>query len=235
MLIADDVKQAFAGQDWAPEDIAYLDMHAARIAYTVNLIQEYQSLFNIRTILDIGPGFLTTSIKKFIKPEVAISTLGWTHDRQVPPSIVDKHIHCDLNYCADQPLHTTERFDLILFAETIEHLYTSPTLVLNCLRNLLRTEAGVLIIQTPNAVSLSKRREMARGINPFELIRENRYNPGHFREYTMEELIAYGTQAGLKVYRKEFCNYWQPRDWLDRLLGKVHSSFREGITISFLS
>ncbi len=235
MLIADDVKRAFAGQNWAPDESAYLDVHAGRIAYTVNLIQEYHSIFNIRTVLDIGASFLTTSIKKFIKPEVSISTLGWTHARLVPPGVVDRHIHCDLNDCADQPLHATERLDMIVFAETIEHLHISPTLVLNFLRNLLRLEAGVLIIQTPNAVSFSKRREMARGSNPYELIREDRYNPGHFWEYTMEELIAYGTQAGLKVYRKEFCNYWQPRDWLDRLLEKMHPSFREGITISFLS
>jgi hypothetical protein len=53
MLIADDVKQAFAGQDWTPEENAYLDMHAARIAYTVNLVQEYHSIFDIRTILDV--------------------------------------------------------------------------------------------------------------------------------------------------------------------------------------
>jgi hypothetical protein len=235
VLIADDVKQAFAGQDWTPEENAYLDMHAARLAYTVNLIQEYHSVFNVRTILDIGPHFLTSCIKKFIKPDVSISTLGRANERLAPPSVVDKHIRFDLNCCADQPLHTTERFDLIVFAETIEHLYTSPTLVLKCLRNLLRTEDGVLIIQTPNAVSLTKRLKMVIGINPFELIRENRDNPGHFREYTMEELITYGTQAGLKLYRKEFCNYWQPSGWLARLLEKAHSSFREGVTISFLS
>jgi hypothetical protein len=235
MVIADDVKRAFAGQNWTPDEITYLDMHAARIAYMVNLVQEYQNIFNIKTILDIGASFLTTSLKKFIKPEVSISTLGWTHTRQVPPSIVERHIHCDLNYCTEQPVDFTERYDLIVFAETIEHLYTSPKLILNFLKDFMRTEAGVLIIQTPNAVSISKRREMLRGINPFEQIRENRYNPGHFREYTMEELIEYGIQAGLKVYRKEFCDYWLPRDWLDRLLAKVHASFREGITISFLS
>jgi hypothetical protein len=32
MLIADDVKQAFAGQDWTAEESADLEMHAARIA-----------------------------------------------------------------------------------------------------------------------------------------------------------------------------------------------------------
>ena len=118
MLIADDVKRAFAGQNWAPDESAYLDVHAGRIAYTVNLIQEYHSIFNIRTVLDIGASFLTTSIKKFIKPEVSISTLGWTHARLVPPGVVDRHIHCDLNDCADQPLHATERLDMIVFAET---------------------------------------------------------------------------------------------------------------------
>jgi len=236
VLPADEIKQAFSGQNWTPEESAYLDMHAARLAYTVNLVQEYCNVFNVRTILDIGPHFLTSCIKKFIKPEVSVSTLGWANERLVPPNIVDRHIHFDLNCCTDQPpMLTTECFDLIIFAETIEHLYTSPTLVLKCLRNLMRMEAGILVIQTPNAVALIKRLQMVIGINPFELIRENLDNPGHFREYTVEELITYGEQAGLKLYRKEICDYWQSNSWLVRLLEKSHATFRRGITITFLS
>lgn len=235
MLTADDVRQAYAGQDWTIEESAYLNTHAARLAYTVNLVQEYRNIFNVKTILDIGPHFLTSCIKRLIKPEVSVSTLGWAHEKLAPPSVVDRHFHFDLNHCTDQPPPTTDPFDLIVFAETIEHLYTSPTIILKWLGTLLKTEAGVLIIQTPNAVSLTKRLKMAKGTNPFELIRENRDNPGHFREYTMEELMSFGEQAGLKLYRKEFCNYWQPSSWVARLLENSHPSFREGITISFLS
>jgi len=156
VLIANDVRQAFAGQDWTTEEKDYIDMHAARLAYTVNFVQDYCSVFNIRTILDIGPHFLTSCIKKFIEPVVSVYTLGWENGRLAPPSVVDGHIHFDLNCCADRPPPTTERFDLIVFAETIEHLYTSPTIVLKCLKNLMKSEGGVLIIQTPNAVSLTK-------------------------------------------------------------------------------
>src|SRR5262249_3637316 len=84
VIIANDVRQAFAGQDWPPEYNYYLDYHAARLAYTLNLIQEYVSVFNVRTILDIAPHFLTICIKKFIKPEVSISTLGWADELLAP-------------------------------------------------------------------------------------------------------------------------------------------------------
>lgn len=234
-LAAADVKQAFADGDWQPGESEYLAMHAGRIAYMVNLVQEYQRAFGVRSILDIGPNFLTTSLKKFLKPELSVSTLGWANKRLVPAGVADLHIACDLNELPQQPLPITQRFDLIVFAETIEHLHTSPAPLLKCLRGLLRAQAGILIVQTPNAVSFSKRVKMVKGINPFELIRENRRDPGHFREYTMQELVAYGTQAGFKVLREAYCDYWQPRDWPGRQLGRLYPPFREGITISFVT
>ncbi|MDP9149663.1 MAG: hypothetical protein M3O36_06955 [Myxococcota bacterium] len=43
-----------------------------------------------------------------------------------------------------------------MFAEVLEHLHTAPELVLAFLRRLLLPQ-GLLILQTPNAASLSKR------------------------------------------------------------------------------
>jgi SAM-dependent methyltransferase len=79
-------------------------------------------------------------------------------------------------------------YDLIVFAEVIEHLYTAPELVLEFLRRLL-VPRGLLILQTPNAVSLGKRVKFVLGANPFERIRVDRMNPGHYREYTLNELM----------------------------------------------
>jgi SAM-dependent methyltransferase len=79
-------------------------------------------------------------------------------------------------------------YDLVVFAEVIEHLYTAPELVLDFLGRLL-VPRGLLLLQTPNAVSLGKRVKFALGINPFERIRVDRLNPGHYREYTLNELL----------------------------------------------
>ena len=93
-------------------------------------------------------------------------------------------------------------YELIIMAEVIEHLYTSPSLVLGFLQSLLRP-GGLLIVQTPNALAIGRRFKMLLGRPPFELIRENPYNPGHFREYTARELEKYGRQLGLVIVHSE--------------------------------
>jgi hypothetical protein len=40
------------------------------------------------------------------------------------------------------------------------------------------------------------------GRNPFELIREDRSNPGHFREYTLGEIVSFAEQTGFAVIRR---------------------------------
>ena len=90
------------------------------------------------------------------------------------------------------------RYDLVVFAEVIEHLHTSPVHTLGFVRGLL-ADAGVLILQTPNAASLPKRLKLLAGRNPYELIRPDGGNPGHFREYTLAELEAYARQARFQV------------------------------------
>lgn len=87
---------------------------------------------------------------------------------------------------------------MVVFAEVIEHLYASPRLVLRFLHHLL-SGAGVLLIQTPNAASLTKRVKLLAGSNPYEKIREDATNPGHFREYTASELREYASSEGFEV------------------------------------
>ena len=83
----------------------------------------------------------------------------------------------------------------MVFAEVIEHLHTSPLHSLNFVRGLV-AESGVVILQTPNAVSLPKRLKVLGGRNPYEQIRADPSNPGHFREYTLRELEGYARETG---------------------------------------
>ena len=97
-----------------------------------------------------------------------------------------------------------------MFAEVLEHLYTAPELVLPYLRELL-VPGGVLLLQTPNAVAFRKRAKMVLGVNPFERIRTERDNPGHFREYTASELRELLVGAGFSVDRVWMKHYFDVR------------------------
>jgi 2-polyprenyl-3-methyl-5-hydroxy-6-metoxy-1,4-benzoquinol methylase len=111
------------------------------------------------------------------------------------------HVVYDLNFSENinsWPSNLANKFDLIVFAETIEHLYTAPEFSLIMLSFFLK-DNGFIIITTPNAVKFFKRIEMLLGINPFEKIRYYSANPGHYREYTKKELINMGKVAGLSL------------------------------------
>ena len=66
---------------------------------------------------------------------------------------------------------------------------------------------GHLILQTPNATALAKRIRMLFGRNPYDPIREESGNPGHFHEHTVDELVRAVDEAGLEVTRVLTENY----------------------------
>jgi hypothetical protein len=86
---------------------------------------------------------------------------------------------------------------------------------------------------TPNAVALEKRIKLVTGYNPYELIRLNKDNPGHFREYTVRELKTLGEEAGLKLIDHETSNYFARFKSKGRLFDAITNilpqTFRTGI------
>ena len=227
-----DILAIFSNQLLCDEERTYIEYHSERLAYTINLIQWYTDRFGAQKILDIGPHFLTCCIHKMISPQPSISTLGYKNGRLVPDDIIDNHFEVDLNECANVNLDEIDaRYDLIIFSETIEHLHTSPKIVLSFLKGLLnnKSNSGILL-QTPNATSIEKRIKMLFGKNPYELIREDEKNPGHFREYTMKELEAYTQAIGCEILYKQFCVYWSFNNYLEKIINII-PSFRRGLTI----
>ena len=175
-----------------PDD-GYVAFHAPRYATLLTLLDEY--IRPESAVLDIGRSALTEMLHQRFR--VPIDALGFLDDEVTQEG---NNWWYDLNFAAERGSWRSDlpTYDVIVMAEVIEHLYVSPLSVLSFLRTLLRP-AGVLIIQTPNAVALHKRIEMLAGRNPFEEIREERNNPGHFREYTRRELEDVVRSAGLRV------------------------------------
>jgi hypothetical protein len=172
----------------------YIAFHRPRFTFLIDLLRH-----NVRTtdarILDVGRSYLTTMMHDELGTR--IDSLGLEPEQDVPSG----HHYCfDLNDAQYRERWRTDigPYDVIVFAEVIEHLYTAPELVIGFLSDVL-VPNGSLLLQTPNAVSLSKRVKLGIGVNPFEPIRVDRLNPGHYREYTLDELVDVLTRSRFSI------------------------------------
>ena len=196
----------------------YVHDHAPRFSETVKLCIALRPDTST-AILDVGRSNLSASLLGYYD---RIATLGlplhvtqnYAHSGgwdPPPGKHYAGHIVCDLNTI---PMHSVpevdQRFDLIVFAEVLEHLYVSPEAALAWLRHLLKSD-GFILCTTPNASSLAKRIKLLFGHNPFERLRGDVNNPGHIREYTRAELFELGRLAGLGVTMHRYVNYPTPR------------------------
>lgn len=186
-------------------DNLYLKYHSRRYEELVNFVRDNYS--DDKRILDVGNSRFTEILAKLFSCQ--IDELGFSKDST---RNFGNQYQFDLNCCCDKNKWRTDigPYDIIIFAEVIEHLYTSPNQVLKYLSSILK-EKGKLIIQTPNASVLHKRIQLAMGKNPYMLIRENRCNPGHFREYTRNELKEYAKNCDFQIDRIYYTSYYDYR------------------------
>ena len=235
MPAPDECVRRFEAWDIAPDSREYLRFHARRFSYLVDAVTAAAVRYGASCrILDVGPAFQTALIRDAL-PQAVVNTLGYD-DARFPHRPGEEHFNLDLNdtqYPDRCPTPSVEH-DIIVMAEVVEHLYTAPHLVLRYLAGWLRP-GGLLLLQTPNAVSLGKRLAILRGRNPFEMIRDQRMNPGHFREYTVDELREVGRQAGFETERVECRSYFGiptlRTRFCDLLCAAAPGEQREGITI----
>jgi len=241
MRKAEDILTYFKNWNFGEEHKMYFQYHCRRYEFLLRkidkIIGEIKDTLRNESlkILDIGPSFQTEILRKTL-PEAIVNTLGIKASR-FKPRPQDRHFQFNLNDAQYQERWPkTEKHDLVILAEVIEHLYTSPVLVFKCISTWLKS-GRYLFIQTPNACALSKRLKMFIGKNPYEMIRETRSNPGHFREYTVGELISIGNQSGFTLVEHTICNYFTngtiEYKLYNILCSILPSEFRNGITICF--
>lgn len=76
---------------------------------------------------------------------------------------------------------------------------------------------------------------MILGKNPFHMIRENADNPGHFREYTLSELLMIAEKTGFSVVEKSIRSYFTPLNPVEKMYVGITNlmpqKFKDGITI----
>lgn len=179
-------------------------------------------------VLDVGRSGLTAVLVSYY---ASVATIGLELNEddgghRETEAIDDvPHIVFDLNRSAnvegwpDLP----EAFDLIVYSEVIEHIHVAPELSLLLLSWLLKP-GGKIVVSTPNAATLRNRLGLLRGVNPFERIRYYDRNPGHFREYTADELQSMAEVADLRCLGVDKIDFYRGgrqrlcRAWRDSLI-----------------
>jgi SAM-dependent methyltransferase len=208
-----------------PDEAVYLRTHARRYELLSGLVRE----LGATRILVVGPSYDSVLLRDVL-PGAVIDTLGWA-DHRFPRIDGEQHVQHDLN---DPDFPALDPYDLIVCGEVIEHLHVSPVPVLRSLGDAL-APGGRLILQTPNAASLPNRLRLLLGRNPYEPIRGQPGNPGHFHEYTVRELRDTVEAAGLEIDRVVVANYFDHCSRKNRvyrgLAPVLPSTLREGITI----
>jgi SAM-dependent methyltransferase len=212
----------------------YAAYHARRYDYLLARALEAALPEAEPKVLDIGPSPFTERLRQRYAHVTTLGfPLGGTEHMGLP------HIPFDLAWAADgRPIETDVRFDLVVFAEVLEHLTVPPEAVLPALAAVMRPGAA-LLLQTPNAASLFKRLELLFGRNPYEPLRLSRDNPGHFREYTGAELAAALRASGFEPVAHAFENYFprpptrglRPGRRLLEALERAVPTLREGQTV----
>jgi cyclopropane fatty-acyl-phospholipid synthase-like methyltransferase len=216
----------------------YHQSHLHRFHKTIEICKKLAPNPHIQ-VLDVGSSFLT---KLLAQEYEKVYTLGLdrTKDKggqqyKSVNTLSLPHITFDLN---DSP--NTNRwpkikqvFDLIVFAETIEHLYIATEYSLTFLSSLLSKE-GILLVTSPNAAMIVKRLILLlKGKNPFQQFRLYSENPGHYREYTMKELSEAAARCQLDVIYSEYINFHVSKLSFYGLLKNIKPSFKDSIVLAF--
>lgn len=208
---------------------------AGAVARTLELLDDVHASRPLR-VLDIGPGYQTIMFRR-LWPDLEIDTLGFPDDK-FPPAPNEHRIVFDLNDASDQARwpELANTYDLITYCEVVEHLYTSPVHSFRFLAAGLAPQ-GLMLVTTPNGVALHRRLRLLLGRNPQELIREDLSNPGHYREYSRNELVELGRSAGLSHVFTRMGHYTTTGSLSSRVFGALTPfmtmDLRKDMTIVF--
>ncbi len=189
--------------------IGYLRNHRARFLELDRMAVRLTQGLDAPRLLDVGIS-VNTYILTRLMPGATIAVAERPSFR-MPPDRPPRVHPVDLT---DPELDTRdlgERFDLILFAEVLEHLLANPARVLRFLLAHL-APGGHLVVTTPNVQSEIKRRRWASGRNPQPIyaasLGRGQEPAHHVREYTLRELLEAGTEAGGRVAAAFFSACW---------------------------
>lgn len=111
-----------------------------------------------------------------------------------------------------------KKFDVVIAGDIIEHVFDTD-LFLNKIYSVLDTN-GVILLSTPNLVSLGRRILTVLGKNPFceYSAKSDGINVGHIRYYTVKDIKNQLKEIGFKDVRTETDTANLPIKFIDKLV-----------------
>lgn len=177
---------------------------------TLNFILQYRQSFSKSKVLDVGTsvGIIPLVLKKYYNIEAYV--LDHPKENAFKPYFEVEGISFSCFDLMEGELpYPDEMFDIIVFNSVIEHLSFSPKTTLQSFYRILKSE-GRLIIFTPNIARLSTRIKLLFGktIHPplHYFFHSDFPFPGHYREYTLDELRRMIIWSGFIVEKAGYAN-----------------------------
>jgi hypothetical protein len=197
----------------------YEAFQVERFRVLIDTIRKYHKPFD--TIGIFGASFDYYHVKKAF-PSSTVAPYGSLVEPQVIPINELKII--DLN----ATVNVSEHYDIGICCEVVEHLDRPFGEVLNDLLDI----CTIVIVQTPNGMSLWNRWHCAVRVSPHQHCAEKLRNPQHTYEYTLKELIE-----GFPVKEVIARNHFQEPGvihWLyNRVCNCLPATLRDGFTIVY--
>jgi SAM-dependent methyltransferase len=193
------------------EDRAYSRLALPRFRRTIAIIQRHWT--PELTIANVGLSPFDLLATRIFDPARYTVLVPDTNFRARFPSPAYTRVKCqyyDVTIEGDPPV---TRFDIVVFAEVLEHLLAPDAMVMKRVRALLNP-GGILVMTVPNAAKILSRIRLAIGRNihwPKDaIIHGVQGGFGHIREYTLNELRSLASDGLSLVEIGSFEPYGTP-------------------------
>gem|GEM_PF-738745 len=161
--------------------------------------------------------------------------IGFTPSRCKQISGCENHFSVDLTQPHTLAATITNGYDVIVFAEVLEHLVVNPVELFSNLLGLLRPH-GTIYLTTPNFFSRKHLEQIRNQENPQEVFPPTNGNWDahyHHREYGIKELVRFVDQAGGRTTGWYFSDCWDHTGPLATTPDSLPASQRGNIVMTF--
>ncbi len=195
-----DVIEKFNNERYATDDDMDVRMSSHYLRYKIikslveNIIQEKKTASLKIIDMGCGPGHLGKTL-------LPLGVEVWGADISDNSLVLVKEKGMKtLKVNLEEDFGISEKFDVVIATEVIEHIYDTEVF-LDRLKGILKDD-GVLIVTTPNVVSIGRRILMFFGTNPI-LDYKLSGGAGHIRYFTFKDLKSLLEEKGFEVILKK--------------------------------
>ena len=178
----------------------YTKIHYLRFQYLIHEINKIYHSGNKIADIGISP-FTELLVSRFGKGNVSAIVPDEAFLSNVGQQV--QNINVKFYNISKSPfLNEDEKFDIIIFSETMEHIPYDDVSLLKNLKKIINKE-GYLLLTVPNIASFWNRIRLFFGKNILgtkeQIIKGVYGGYGHIREYTKSEVRMYIQMSGLKI------------------------------------